>query len=1798
MPPVTRRTGKAAALPEATAAAALPTRASTVAAAAAAAASSATATRDGGGTPTRRAATSRTAGGAPSDPARDASVAAGGRRTRAAAAREAVVPPAPSGADGGATAGVSSLVSARAAAATAAPLESENEIRPVRSSPRGGVTRTPTRGTGGGTGTITGRPPAGAAPATPHTPAASSVVATPPGTTSIDGSDTPAAEPDDLFLPPSASASDGAEDGVDPDDDDDDGSGSSDDDKDDGSLFGLLLRRPAALSSVAAQWHERIVEDGPGSVAQVLSLVARSAVPLSAGAPVPAAAVSPAAVVADAPADTAVELTTALAAACATVAGGRGGGGSGGAVLPFSRRTAQARRYALAYTTFFSRLVTTAPDEVLYDIDAFDTLLAWLVALAASRLRPLRQAATAAAYAVLDGVLELRAALRATTAALQTSLAAAGRTRGGATAASASAASAATAAAAAAAAAAADGGGGISSSSNGVAAGRAAVAEDMRRKVARAGVKDKDLASLGDHVWRGIVQSSYRDVAAPVRVATVEALARWAAAYPSVYLSDERLKYLGWLLNDPAPAVRGAAVGALTRLFSDADLAGSLDEFAGRFGGRIVEMGLDVDAGVAEAALRLAAVVRRLGLGPAAGDGQARLLGASAAADVAEEEGDPLAAAVYQLAVSAAPAGVRRAAGAFIAAEFGADAAEGAIDRPASAGVVGGAASAAAVAASADVGGEASGGGGYMDDLRELVVSVLPPDTTGPVRPTRLLDAVWPVLPAVRCWSAYVALLLEAPPSPPPLPSVRPGRGRGTTGVAAAAAASAAAAGAAAASAAAEPLSDAEKASLAWLVAAATERVVTDDAAGRGRDDANLLPALTATIVPALPRLLSHFQADAAVLAPLAKLPELLSAGLGTATDGDDGSMAGTVRPPVVAALRDALGRHGGDGRVLRAAAGALATLASGESDMLASPAVAAAADLRAALIAAAAAADDADKGGGGGGGDGGGRTDNGVDDSGGPPGITAGGRDAAVAPRLAAALRRVAALAVHTPVGGSRTLDDVLSALRLVVQWLPVATTTAASTPAGSSVSSDWAGLVTPAVAAAVALYTWELSNLHAAVSAVVELVEAGRLRGEAAAADALRREALAGAAVSPQRGELLELLSALGTPARRIGGVASAVVAPSPAAALLAAEATATVLSTGGRAAAAMATLAKRVRVSLVVTAGEDVGETPGSAPTDDGVTGATADPPPPSPASSCGHSGGDAAASRPPGAVPLVEAGSPAAATILTDLATALTPPSEELAAAVAAVAGTTAATFLSDPAAVGTAGGGAAATGGKGAGAVGDGDGAADSCDGGIGGGSPTRLVVALAQAAAAGGLPPAAAYLPLLCLRPWVGRRRRAPGAAAAAAAVAAPGTDDAQDVARAYLRATALSSDARAVRITVDALGGGLAAADAVASDAGRLLLALIRRVGREVPPPATADGRLAGGAGAPGEAAVGSAAASRTLPPDANADADADAADKPARSRVARLLVTAGVPLAGRLTPPLATALLTALLTSPAGAPAAAAVAAAAAAVASGGFPLAVPPACASDPAIALHDALARVVGRSGLATTAVATAGATVAGRSAVRQPPDRRRRRPAATAAGDDNTSSADSKSDGSGSRGGGGGGSSGGESSTSSADVPWRSSRRGGSGGRRGGVRRRRGSRRVTTPLAPATPATRRSTRTPVAVRHYGAEEEDGSASASTPSSSGHTSSSGSTSGLDDGGGGGGGASSDSGGNGSHQSGERVAATATVAKTVSTAMEGVTQGEAAPAGAAVDAPVGGAVGDGDATARAPSSKSMVD
>lgn len=42
----------------------------------------------------------------------------------------------------------------------------------------------------------------------------------------------------------------------------------------------------------------------------------------------------------------------------------------------------------------------------------------------------------------------------------------------------------------------------------------------------------------------------YRDIDADIRMSCIESLGVWVLSYPSLFLKDLYLKYLGWTLND------------------------------------------------------------------------------------------------------------------------------------------------------------------------------------------------------------------------------------------------------------------------------------------------------------------------------------------------------------------------------------------------------------------------------------------------------------------------------------------------------------------------------------------------------------------------------------------------------------------------------------------------------------------------------------------------------------------------------------------------------------------------------------------------------------------------------------------------------------------------------------------------------------------------------------------------------------------------------------------------------------------------------------------------------------------------------------------------------------------------------------------------------------------------------------------------------------------------------------------------------------------------------------------------
>ncbi|KAK6239286.1 hypothetical protein QUC31_004755 [Theobroma cacao] len=106
-------------------------------------------------------------------------------------------------------------------------------------------------------------------------------------------------------------------------------------------------------------------------------------------------------------------------------------------------------------------------------------------------------------------------------------------------------------------------------------------------------------------IFTGLFVHRYRDIDPNIRMSCIQSLGVWILSYPSLFLQDLYLKYLGWTLNDKSAGVRKAAVLALQNLYEVEDNVPTLSLFTERFSNRMIELADDIDVSVAVCAIGL-----------------------------------------------------------------------------------------------------------------------------------------------------------------------------------------------------------------------------------------------------------------------------------------------------------------------------------------------------------------------------------------------------------------------------------------------------------------------------------------------------------------------------------------------------------------------------------------------------------------------------------------------------------------------------------------------------------------------------------------------------------------------------------------------------------------------------------------------------------------------------------------------------------------------------------------------------------------------------------------------------------------------------------------------------------------------------------------------------------------------------------------------------------------------------------------------------------------------------------------
>ncbi|KAH9612413.1 hypothetical protein KSS87_005628 [Heliosperma pusillum] len=130
-------------------------------------------------------------------------------------------------------------------------------------------------------------------------------------------------------------------------------------------------------------------------------------------------------------------------------------------------------------------------------------------------------------------------------------------------------------------------------------------AESLNKRLMTTHEKITIIEELMDKIFKGLFMHRYRDIDPIIRMSCIQSLGVWILSYPSLFLQDRYLKYLGWTLSDKSAAVRKASIGGLQSLYEVDDNLPSLDLFTQRFSNRMIDLADDIDVSVAVCSIGL-----------------------------------------------------------------------------------------------------------------------------------------------------------------------------------------------------------------------------------------------------------------------------------------------------------------------------------------------------------------------------------------------------------------------------------------------------------------------------------------------------------------------------------------------------------------------------------------------------------------------------------------------------------------------------------------------------------------------------------------------------------------------------------------------------------------------------------------------------------------------------------------------------------------------------------------------------------------------------------------------------------------------------------------------------------------------------------------------------------------------------------------------------------------------------------------------------------------------------------------
>ncbi|KAF0441284.1 Cohesin complex subunit SA-1/2 [Gigaspora margarita] len=246
---------------------------------------------------------------------------------------------------------------------------------------------------------------------------------------------------------------------------------------------------------------------------------------------------------------------------------------------PLISKSREFRKFRRNFLTFFKHLMAHIKHDVLYDGVFFETLQIWVVPMSSSSFRPFRHTATIIALHLYSCLCEIAQEVHDSWTIASRQLTVEKRTK---------------------------------SPRNSKNMDRII---ELQSKTQDLDNKKKQLDVYFEELFDSVFVHRYRDVEAIIRAECIKELGIWVTTYPSRFLDDTNVRYLGWQLSDKSPIVRLESIKVLEQLYTNETFVNGLRNFTSRFKPRLLEMALrEIDINVRIASIQILTTIYNVGM--------------------------------------------------------------------------------------------------------------------------------------------------------------------------------------------------------------------------------------------------------------------------------------------------------------------------------------------------------------------------------------------------------------------------------------------------------------------------------------------------------------------------------------------------------------------------------------------------------------------------------------------------------------------------------------------------------------------------------------------------------------------------------------------------------------------------------------------------------------------------------------------------------------------------------------------------------------------------------------------------------------------------------------------------------------------------------------------------------------------------------------------------------------------------------------------------------------------------------